>query len=117
MIPAMFIAAVNLFWLNYSTTRVSIAGRGLASVKLYIDNQLIDLGNLRRGESRFMFLPKTGTALYTITFTEGNFVHTACEAEVEPTGQHVEASLAPEGASTCVVTDPMLSDLMILKFF
>ena len=117
MIPVCFLAAVNLFWLGFSTTRVSIAGRGLVGVTVHFSDKTMDLGDMRRGESRFMFLPRVANASYWITFSNRNQAHTVCKLEVNETGEHVEARLYDNRESVCTVTDPMLSDLMVLKFF
>lgn len=118
MVPAGFILAFNLFWLRYSTTRVSVEGRGLASVKLNINDEVIDLGNLRRGESRFMFLPRAETADYSITYEEDDVTQTACEVEVVGSRHHVEAKLfGRTREAICKVTEPMFTDLMVRKFF
>jgi len=117
MIPVGFVLAINLFWLGFSTTRVSIGGRGLADVKIRVNEELIDLGNLRRGESRFMFLPKEELAVYTVTYSDNNYTHTACEVEVKGTKNHVEATLYDTREAVCTVTEPLFSDLMVFKFF
>lgn len=117
MVPVCFVLALNLFWLGYSTTRVSIGGRGLADVKLRVNDEVIDLGDLRRGETRFMFLPKKGSAVYSITYFDNNYTHTACEVEVKNTRQHVEAQIYQGRESVCTVTEPLFSGLMISKFF
>lgn len=117
MVPIGFVVVFNLFWLGFSTTRVAIAGRGLASVKIRINDETIDLGNMRRGESRFMFLPKHDIATYTITYEAERHTVTACQVEVMNTKQHVEARLYDNRESTCTVTEPLFSDLMVTKFF
>jgi hypothetical protein len=117
MVPASFILALNLFWLRYSTTRISIEGHGLASVQLNINDEVIDLGNLRRGESRFMFLPKSETALYSITYKDGGVVQSVCNLEVAGTKRHVDARLYGGQQAACTVEEPLFSDLMVRKFF
>jgi len=117
MIPAGFLLAINLFWFAFSTTRIQIAGPGLADVKLQVGDEVIELGDLRRGESRFMFLPKHGDANYSITFREETNVLTACSLEIQEVKQHIEARLRPGSESNCTVSEPMFSDLMVSKFF
>lgn len=117
MIPVGFVLIVNLFWFRYSTTRVSIPGPGLADVKILVDSDVIELGDLRRGESRFMFLPNDGPATYSITFLADNYTRTACEVDIEGTKNHVEATLYSGRESICEVTEPLFTDLMIAKFF
>jgi len=118
MVPACFILAINLFWLRYATTRVSIEGHGLAAVKVYVNDQVIDLGNLRRGESRFMFLPRVETAVYSITYKEGELTQTACAVEIAGTNQHVDAKLyGGTHEAVCTATKPLFSELMVGKFF
>ncbi len=117
MIPAGFLLAMNLFWFGYSTTRVQIGGPGLAQVTLRINEEVIELGDLRRGESRFMFLPKHGDAIYSITFQDNGHEQAACELEIQEVRQHVETMLRPGSESSCVVSEPMFSGLLVGKFF
>jgi hypothetical protein len=117
MIPVCFLLAINLFWLAFSTTRVEIVERGLADVKIIVGEEVIELGDLRRGETRFMFLPKHGTTTYSISFMQQGYTHTACAVEVNETNNHVEAHLYPERESVCTVTEPLLSEIMVTKFF
>lgn len=116
-VPVCLVLAMNLFWLQYSTTRIVVGNRGVALVKLEMNGEVIDLGNLRTGETRFMFLPKGDMSLYTLTYAKDDYRPTACEVEVGNTKHHVETTLYGDRDSICTVSEPLLSEVMAFKFF
>ena len=113
--------ALNLLWLRYSSARVVVGQRGVASVTVQVDGEVIELGNLRRGESRFLFLPKRGGSSLGSTFSVsfmGDEVQTlVCTLDIELSMQHVDVVLYHDIGSTCAVSSPILSELIVTKFF
>jgi hypothetical protein len=89
----------------------------MAEVKITHNDEIIDLGNLRRVESRFMFLPRDGAAVVSVTFEDGQFTQTACQAEIDETKQHLEVSLHDKREAVCTVTDALFSEVLVTKFF
>jgi hypothetical protein len=114
------IASVNLVWLGYSSVKVVVANRGVASVSLHVDDEVIELGNLRTGESRFLLLPRRGRTtpiIFSASLVRDELRRHVCDLDVQPTGQHVTVLLYHDRESACSVSSPMTSELIITKFF
>jgi hypothetical protein len=112
------VCAVNLLWLRYSSTKIVVGHRGVAEVQLHVDDELIDIGNLRTGETRFLFLPRKGkSSLFTVSFVQDEMRRQVCVLDVESSMQHVGITLYNERESTCELSSPILSELIVRKFF
>ncbi len=115
------ICSFNLLWLRYSSTKVVVGHRGVASVIIRVDGEEIELGNLRTGESRFLFLPRTGKSAprstFSISFMIDDMQTSVCTLGVEQSGRHVDVVLYNDAESTCVLSSPILSELIVTKVF
>ena len=113
------IAAVNVLWLQWSSAKIVVGHRGVPNVALQVEDEMINIGNLRTGESRFLFLPKTGKAksIFEVSFMIDEVQTQVCTLEIESTKQHVEIVLYNDDVSTCSVSSPILSELIVSKFF
>ena len=114
------ICAMNAIWLGFSSSKVVVGHRGVASVIIRVDEELIDLGNLRTGESRFLFLPRSSSpsgSTFSISFLIDGQQMPVCTLGVERTGQHVDVVLNHDAKSTCELSSPILSELFVTKVF
>ena len=100
------IAAVNVLWLQWSSAKIVVGHRGVPNVALQVEDEMINIGNLRTGESRFLFLPKTGKAksIFEVSFMIDEVQTQVCTLEIESTKQHVEIVLYNDEVSTCSVS-------------
>ena len=120
LIIAGLICALNLMWLQFSSAKVVVGHRGVASVMVQIDDEVVELGNLRTGESRFFFLPKRGgspESFFSVSYMIDEVQTQVCTVDIELTKRHVEVVLFNDKESTCVVSSPILSELIVTKFF
>ncbi len=113
---AVCVLAPNLIWLANSTTRITNGGVNyLNSVTVYVDDKETKIGGLSSGESRFIFLPKSGDATYKVGYVNGASSESVCQEYVEGEMYHVETLLGGARGSECLVTLPLTSELLILK--
>ena len=89
----------------------------MADVQIRMNEEIVPLGDMRKNISRFMFLPKTEGAIFSVTHVEDGSTKSVCEVEVRSAGDHVEVSLRKGRISVCKVTDALLSEFMVTKFF
>ena len=115
------ISALNLLWLGFSSAKVVVGHRGVASVMVHVGNEVIEIGNMRTGESRFLFLPKSGESSLGTTFSVSFIIDEeqtqVCAHDIELSMQHVHVVLYHDMESTCTVSSPILSELIVTKFF
>ena len=121
-ILAVMLAALNLLWLGFSSAKITVGHRGVPSVKLRVDDKVTDFGNLRTGETRFLFLSKgdgstPGGARVSVSLLVGDSQHVVCAPVVGPRLQHLDIVLYNDRESTCELRSPMFSDLIITEFF
>ncbi len=118
---AGMICAMNAVWLRYSSTKVVVGHRGVASVVIRVDGEEIELGNLRTGESRFLLLPRTGKSskksTFSISFMSGDMETSVCTLGIDQSGQHVDVVLYHDIESACTLSSPILSELIVTKMF
>ncbi len=121
LIIAGLIGGLNLLWLGSSSTKVVVGRRGVASVVVRVGDEVIELGNLRTGESRFLFLPKSGKSsggsTFSVSFMRDKAQTQVCQLQIEPSMQHVDVVLYNDINSTCSLSSPILSELIVTKFF
>jgi len=107
----------NLVWLGFSTARIANGETvSIHSVIVHVDEEKTELGDLAPGERRFIVLPKSGDATFTVTYKKGAESEAVCSEYVEGDMYHVEVRLKGTAASQCSVSLPLLSELFILKW-
>ncbi|MGB5474255.1 MAG: hypothetical protein WBQ78_12355 [Gammaproteobacteria bacterium] len=115
-ILAVCIFAPNLIWLANSTARITNGGTdAISSVIVHVDDKKTKLGDLLPGESRFIFLPKSGDATYKVSYGDENNSESVCEEYVEGNMYHMETVLESSQGSGCEVSLPLFSEVFILK--
>ncbi len=108
---------LNLFWLGFSTARiVNGETESIHSVIVHVNEKETELGDLAPGEHRFIFLPKSGDATFTVTYRKGAESELVCSDYVEGEMYHVEVRLQGTNTSRCSVSLPLFSELFILKW-
>jgi hypothetical protein len=119
--PILFILGIcifapNLIWLGNSTARITNGGTDtINSVIVHVDDEETRLGDLLPGESRFIFLPKSGDATYKVSYVDENNSPSVCEEYVEDDMYHMETVLDRSQGSGCEVSLPLFSEVLILK--
>lgn len=107
----------NLLWLTNSTLKISNdSDKILSTIKVYVDEKKVKPDDLKPGESRFVFLPKSGESTVIISYFSDGKSETICHEYVEDGMYHVEAKVS--GANkNCKVSLPIFSELLLLKLF
>ena len=108
----------NLLWLGNSTLRIENNGDELlSSIIVYVDEKETKLSDLKPGQSRFIFLPKSGEATVIITYIVGEKPGTTCHEYIENGMYHVEVDINNLNNGKCKVSLPIASELLLLKLF
>ena len=117
-ILVLCIFSPNLIWLARSTTRVTNEGTTtLIAVRVDVDEEQVELGSLDPGESRLIFLPKSGDATYSVYYENGEISKSTCKEYVGQDMYHVETKLEDSKGLNCLVSLPFFSELLVLKTF
>jgi len=107
----------NLLWLTNSTLKFSNkSDKILSSIIVYVDEKEVKPDDLKPGESRFVFLPKSGESTVMISYISGGKSETICHEYVEDGMYHVEAKVSVPNKN-CKVSLPIFSELLLLKLF
>lgn len=113
----LLIFGPNLIWFfNSTATIVNTGEQEIASVVVFVDDNEVKVGNLKPGEQKLIFLPKSGDATFRTVYSYGNKYLNACNEYVEGEMYHVEAILNSRVSSKCNTFLPVTSKLFITKF-
>lgn len=116
IILILIIYAPNLIWLVKSTAYISNrSSKALNFLTVHTNKNKIQLGRLMPGESRFIFLPKSGDSTFEITYVKGgNLIH-ICRQYIEGSMYTLEATIYDTETPECDVKLPLFSESFLVK--
>ncbi len=108
--------APNLLWLTNSTLKIRNDGdKLLSSIIIRVDEKETKISDMKPGQSRFIFLTKSGESTVTITYNSGAKSETICHVYVEEGMYHVEVEINSSNNGKCKASLPIVSELFLLK--
>ena len=115
IILIMIIYAPNFIWLIRSTAYISNKSAKVFNlVSVHVDGKNIQLGRLMPGESRFMFLPKSGDETFEIRYLkDGNFL-VGCRQYYESAMYNIKVVINNTNSPVCIAKLAFTNELFIL---
>jgi len=108
----------NLLWLARSTAVVrNDSAQTADSLRINVGSEVLDLGTVPAGASRFRLLPAGGEATLAVVYRIAGVEHQACSEYVEGDMYHVRVAIEPDLEVRCDVELPLFSKLLIAELF
>jgi hypothetical protein len=108
----------NLLWLARSTAVVrNHSEQPARDVRINFGSEVVEVGDVPAGGSRFRVLPSGGDATLDVVFGIGAVQRHACHEYVEGAMYHVRVSIEPSLEAHCDVELPLLSRLLVAELF
>jgi hypothetical protein len=82
-----------------------------------VGDLVVPVGDLAPGQSRFLWLPRTGNATFFVEFATGGQQRKGCSEYVEGEMYHVRATVSAALAVSCSAELGVFSRVMIFDLF
>jgi len=106
----------NLFWVSWSSVALQNDGPEPLTVRLLLADdppQQIDVGTLKPGEGRFLWIEPEGEATLSVEIEDAGLWNRHCAAYVEDSLYRVEIRLRSPSEVACKTSLPVLERLLI----